>query len=136
MGKVRAGVWSRRMPVCRGELAGDGGGATVFVCVALAGLICLTLLIGQVGGVVAARHRAQGAADLGALAAAGALVEGAEVGCAEATEVARRMGATVRRCAVEQWDALVEVQARVSVGVLGERTVRASARAGPVDENG
>ncbi|WP_371852051.1 Rv3654c family TadE-like protein [Nocardia salmonicida] len=116
-------------------LAGDAGGATVFVCVALAGLICLTLSVGQVGGVVVARHRAQGAADLGALAAAGVLAEGAESGCGEAGEIARRMRVRVRRCVVAQWDVVVEVEANVSAGVFGMRTVRASARAGPAEEN-
>ncbi|WP_371856011.1 Rv3654c family TadE-like protein [Nocardia alba] len=115
-------------------LARDEGGATAFVCVALAGLICLTLMVSQVGAVVVARHRAQGAADLGALAAAGALAQGAELGCAEADEIARRMEVRVRRCSVAQWDVVVDVEANVTAGVFGVRTVRASARAGPVEE--
>ncbi|MFE3546597.1 Rv3654c family TadE-like protein [Nocardia sp. NPDC059177] len=117
-------------------MRGDGGGATAFACIALAGLICLTVLVGQVGAVVVARHRAQAAADLGALAAAGLLVEGAEAGCAEAGVVAGRMGVGVRRCVVQQWDVVVGVEANVSFGVFGVRTVVASARAGPVDESG
>ncbi len=107
----------------------------MFVCVALAALICFTLVIAQVGAVVVARHRAQGAADLGALAAAVVLVEGADAGCAQAGEVARRMAAEVRRCVVAQWDVVVDVEANVSAGVFGARTVRACARAGPVEEN-
>ena len=126
------GSKARRPSWC--GLAADGGGATAFVCVALAGLVCLTLLVAQVCGVVVARHRAQGAADLGALAAAGLLAQGAEAGCEEAGEIARRMGVRVRRCSVAQWDVVVDVEANVSVGVLGVRTVRASARAGPVEE--
>ncbi|MFD6455746.1 Rv3654c family TadE-like protein [Nocardia sp. NPDC060220] len=102
---------------------------------ALAGLICLTLLVGQVGVAVVARHRAQGAADLGALAAAGLLAESAETACGEAGEIARRMGVRVRRCSVAQWDVVVDVEANVSAGVFGMRTVQASARAGPVEEN-
>ncbi|MFE1596890.1 Rv3654c family TadE-like protein [Nocardia sp. NPDC058705] len=115
---------------------GDAGGATVFVCVVLAALICFTVVVSQVGAVVVARHRAQTAADLGALAAAVMLAEGSEVGCAEASEVARRMGVKARRCAVAQWDVVVDVEANVTAGVFGMRTVRASARAGPVEENG
>ncbi|MEU4597679.1 Rv3654c family TadE-like protein [Nocardia sp. NPDC023988] len=115
---------------------GDQGGATVFACVALAGLICSTLMVGQVGAVVVARHRVQAAADLGALAAAGALVEGAEVGCAEAGDVARRMGARVSRCEVAQWDAVVTVERQVGLGVFGVRSVVGAARAGPVEESG
>ncbi|MFD3595325.1 Rv3654c family TadE-like protein, partial [Nocardia sp. NPDC058640] len=117
-------------------LAGDAGAASVFVCVVLAGLIGMTLVVAQVGAVVVARHRAQGAADLAALGAAVVLVEGAEAGCGEAGEIAARMGARVRRCAVAQWDVVVEVEANVPAGVFGVRTVRASARAGPVEENG
>ncbi|WP_312032661.1 Rv3654c family TadE-like protein [Nocardia coubleae] len=115
---------------------GDQGGATAFACIALAGLICSTLMVGQVGAVVVARHRVQAAADLGALAAAGALVEGAEVGCAEADDVARRMGARVSRCEVEQWDAVVTVERQVGLGVFGVRSVVGAARAGPVEESG
>ncbi|WP_433577646.1 Rv3654c family TadE-like protein [Nocardia brasiliensis] len=111
---------------------GDQGAATVFSCLALAGLIAVTLLIGQVGVAVVTRHRAQAAADLAALAAAARLVEGLEVGCAEATEVARRMGARVRGCEVAEWDATVIVERNVPIGLLGVRVVRAVARAGPV----
>ncbi|MFD4427893.1 Rv3654c family TadE-like protein [Nocardia sp. NPDC058497] len=118
------------------RLARDGGGATAFACLALAGLIALTMLIGQVGVVTVARHRAQAAADLGALGAASVLAEGAEVACAEAGEVARRMGVRVRRCSVAQWDVVVAVEANASFGVFGVRTVSAAARAGPVDESG
>lgn len=115
------------------RLRGDRGGATVAACLALAGLLCATVLIGQVGVVVVARHRAQAAADLGALAAAGALAGGAEAACALADVPVRRMGAVVRRCAVEQWDVEVSVEVRAALGVLGTRTVGGIARAGPVD---
>lgn len=118
------------------RLARDEGGATVFACVVLAGLLALTGVVAQVGAVVVARHRAQAAADLGALAAAGVLTEGAEAGCAEAGEVARRMAVRVERCDVEQWDAVVVVRARAAFGVFGVRTVTAAARAGPVDDTG
>ncbi|MFF2086681.1 Rv3654c family TadE-like protein [Nocardia sp. NPDC058176] len=117
-------------------MSGDTGGATAFACIALAALIALTLLIGQVGVAIAARHRAQAAADLGALAAAGVLVEGTEAGCAEAAELARRMGARVARCVVEHWDVVVTVEVTVALGIIGKRTVGVAARAGPVDETG
>ncbi|APE37937.1 pilus assembly protein TadE [Nocardia mangyaensis] len=115
-------------------MTSDAGGATAFACIALAALIALTLLIGQVGVAVVARHRAQAAADLGALAAAGVLVEGPEAGCARATELARRMGARVARCVVEHWDVEVTVEVTVTLGIFGNRTVGVAARAGPVDD--
>ncbi|WP_378742586.1 Rv3654c family TadE-like protein [Nocardia brasiliensis] len=112
----------------------EAGAATVFACLALAGLIAATLLIGQVGVVVVTRHRAQAAADLAALAAARTLVEGAESGCAEAGAVARRMGTRLQGCEVVEWDATVIVERNVPIGLFGVRMVSAVARAGPVDE--
>ncbi|WP_324198309.1 Rv3654c family TadE-like protein [Nocardia beijingensis] len=108
--------------------------ATVFVCLALVALIGVTLLIAQVGVVVVARHRTQAAADMAALAAAGALVEGVDAACAEADGVARRMGTRIRVCEAAQWDATVTVERNVPIGLYGDRVVRASARAGPVEE--
>ncbi|WP_405167966.1 flp pilus-assembly TadE/G-like family protein [Nocardia sp. NBC_01499] len=116
------------------DLRADDGTATVFACLALAGLIAATLMIGQVGVVVVTRHRAQAAADLAALAAAGALAEGADAGCAEAEEVARRMGTRMQGCEVAEWDAIVIVNRNVPMGLLGVRMVRAVARAGPVED--
>lgn len=124
------------MTGARTRRTNDEGGATAFACIALAGLIVLTLVIAQLGAVVVARHRAQAAADLGALAAASLLTAGAEAGCAEAGTLGRRMGMGVRRCVVEQWDVVVVVEADVSFGVFGARTVSAAARAGPVAESG
>ncbi|MFI6776122.1 Rv3654c family TadE-like protein [Nocardia sp. NPDC050412] len=112
----------------------DEGVATVFACLALVALIGATLLIAQVGVVVVARHRAQAAADLAALAAAGELARGADVGCAEAAEIALRMGVRIQQCEVVQWDATVTVERNVPMGLLGKRTVRATARAGPKEE--
>ncbi|PXX63310.1 secretion/DNA translocation related TadE-like protein [Nocardia tenerifensis] len=111
----------------------DEGAATAFACLALCGLIAATLLIGQVGVVVVTRHRAQAAADLAALAAAGALIEGVDAACLEATDVARRMGTRLEECEVAEWDTTVIVNRNVPIGLLGVRTVRAVARAGPVE---
>ena len=116
-----------------GEGRRDEGFATVFACLALAALVGATLLIAQFGVVVVARHRAQAAADLAALAAAGELTRGADVGCVEAGEIARRMGVWIQRCEVGQWDATVTVEGNVPMGLLGMRTVRAVACAGPIE---
>nr|WP_280497956.1 Rv3654c family TadE-like protein [Nocardia asiatica] len=112
----------------------EDGLATVFACLALVALIGATLLIAQVGFVVVARHRAQAAADLAALAAAGALVEGADAACDEAGELARRMGTRIRACTTSEWDVTVTVERNVPIGLYGVRIVAASARAGPVEE--
>ncbi|WP_309234685.1 Rv3654c family TadE-like protein [Nocardia sp. XZ_19_385] len=112
----------------------DSGGATVLACLALAGLIAATLLISQVGIGVVARHRVQAAADLAALAGAGALESGAAAGCAAAAEIARLVRARARTCAVSQWDVTVTAEQNVPMGLFGVRTVSAVARAGPVDD--
>ncbi len=85
------------------------------------------------GAAVAARHRAQAAADLVALAAAGRLGEGAGVACARAAEVAQAAGATIARCAVEHLDVVVVVNVPVALGRFALGPARASARAGPAD---
>ncbi|MFX0580137.1 Rv3654c family TadE-like protein [Nocardia nepalensis] len=118
---------------CRRGARADDGVATVFACLVLVALIGLTVLIGQVGVVVVGRHRVQAAADLAALAAAGELERGADAGCAAAGEIASRMGVRIQQCAVVQWDATVTVERNVPIGLFGKRTVRAVARAGPVE---
>ncbi|MEV6432782.1 Rv3654c family TadE-like protein [Nocardia sp. NPDC051463] len=112
----------------------ERGGATVSACLALVGLIGVALLVGQVGVVVVSRHHAQAAADLAALAAAGALEQGAEAGCAQALEIARHMRARIHECEVTRWDVTVAVVRNVPIGLYGKWTVRAVARAGPVED--
>ena len=53
------------------------------------------------GSAVIARHRAQAAADLAALAAAGRLASGPQAACASAASLAAAMSATVSACAVD-----------------------------------
>ncbi len=101
---------------------------------ALAALLGLTLLIGQLGVAVVGRHHAQSAADLAALAAAGRLERGAAAGCAEAAEIGRRMGVRVPGCVVVDWDVTVTVELGISLGPIGKRVLRATARAGPTED--
>jgi secretion/DNA translocation related TadE-like protein len=81
-----------------------------------------------VGSAVVARHRAQAAADLGALAAAALLPSGRTAACTRATAVARAMEADVAQCGIDGLDIVVTVRVHVLVG-----TAQAAARAGPVD---
>jgi secretion/DNA translocation related TadE-like protein len=84
-----------------------------------------TVLLGQA---VLARHRAEAAADLAALAAAAA--HGGD-GCRRATAVAARNGAVLRRCR-DAPDLSVTVEVSVPLqGVLRAHAARARARAGP-----
>jgi secretion/DNA translocation related TadE-like protein len=95
--------------------------------------VLLAISVGgvYVGSAVIARHRAQAAADLASLAAAGRLAEGADAACAHASEVARGMHVAVTRCEVDELDVIVTVEAAVPLGRIGIGPARAAARAGP-----
>ena len=92
-------------------------------------LLCITGGGAYLGSVVVARHRAQAAADLAALAAAALLPSGVAAACACATMVAHEMRVDDAECRVDDLDIVVTVQ--VAVAFTG--TARAAARAGPVD---
>jgi secretion/DNA translocation related TadE-like protein len=83
---------------------------------------------------VIARHRAQAAADLAALAAAVYVADGSDAACAHAASLAHAMGTTVTQCAVEHLDVIVTVDAAVALGRFGTGPARATSRAGPVEE--
>jgi secretion/DNA translocation related TadE-like protein len=91
-------------------------------------LLCVTAAGAYVGSVVVARHRAQAAADLAALAAAVRLPSGVAAACARATAVAREMRVDDVQCEADDLDVVVTVGAAVVFG----GTARAAARAGPV----
>ena len=90
-------------------------------------LLCVTGAGAYLGSVVVARHRAQGAADLAALAAAARLPSGAAAACARATLVAREMRVDDSECGVDGLDVVVTVRVPVAFG----GAARAAARAGP-----
>jgi secretion/DNA translocation related TadE-like protein len=80
------------------------------------------------GSAVVARHRAQAAADLAALAAAARLPSGAAAACTRATAVAHEMRVDETTCGVDDLDVVVTVDVAVAFG----GAARAAARAGPV----
>ena len=90
-------------------------------------LLCITGAGAYLGSVVVARHRAQAAADLAALAAAAWLPHGNESACARAASIAGEMRVGTTRCEVQGLDVVVTVQVAVAFG----GTARAAARAGP-----
>lgn len=96
-------------------------------------LLAVTLGGVYLGSAVIARHRAQAAADLASLAAAGRLAGGADVACQQASAVAQAMHTELMRCAVEDLDVVVTVEAPVSFGRVGVGPAQAAARAGPAD---
>ena len=88
--------------------------------------ILLAITVGGVyiGSAVIARHRAQAAADLAALAGAARLPAGPDAACGEASVIADALGVGVADCGVDELDIVVTIQAG---------RARAAARAGPVD---
>lgn len=92
-------------------------------------LLWVTGAGGYLGSAVVARHRAQAAADLAALAAAARLPSGAAAACARATAVAHEMRVHDVECGVDGLDVVVTIH--VAAAFAG--AARAAARAGPVD---
>lgn len=134
-GRVVGALRSRRAGTGRPSWGGcdersvDRGAATVWVVGGLAVLMVVMTAVLWLGAAVVARHRAEGAADLAALAAAVVAVNGEQRACEEARWVVEQMGAVLRSCRLSGWDALVE--ADVAFGLFGSAAARA--RAGPVE---
>jgi secretion/DNA translocation related TadE-like protein len=108
--------------------AGERGSASVW-------LLCAGLLVvafGLTGAIAAAaatgRHRAQAAADLGALDGARYAVDGEGVACARAALLVAANGARMTACRLDGLDLVVAAE----VPVAGAGTARGVARAGPV----
>ena len=107
-------------------------GAAVVIAIGLVAV--LTLVAVTSAGVVAiiATHRqVQSAADLAALAGAAAGQEG-RTPCADARRIGARNGVLVSRCQVVGLIVTVVVERRLP-RVLGDRVLRARARAGPAE---
>lgn len=100
----------------------------------IAGLAVLLVAMLYVGAAVVARHRAQSAADLVALAGASAQLTGEGEACAEARLLAAKQEGAPRvvRCTVDGDDVQVRVAVSVRLGRFGVREATAVARAGPV----
>jgi secretion/DNA translocation related TadE-like protein len=116
----------------RAEEAGsDRGSATVWV-VCLLGAVCAVfgVLLAQ-GEAVLARHRAAGAADLAALAAADHWTDGVEKACATAGRVTGAQGSRLVRCAI-----VGEVSDVTAASGAGPFTAEVRARAGPAEARG
>jgi secretion/DNA translocation related TadE-like protein len=102
----------------------------VLAAVMIVVLVAVAMIGVRVGSAVVARHRAQGAADLAALAAAARLPSGPAAACAGALEIARAVGAELADCTVAELDVVIAVVVAAG-GPIGGRA-HASARAGPV----
>nr|CEL23211.1 membrane spanning protein [Kibdelosporangium sp. MJ126-NF4] len=112
------------------EASADKGAVTVLVAFAVGVLMLILGFALVIGGVASARHRADSAADLSALAAASSWPWGQELACDQARWVVTRMRLRLDECRTNGQTAHVVVTATVSG--LGEITARAAA--GPVAE--
>jgi len=115
-----------------GRLHGDAGSATVWVLATGLVVVLAAAALAAVGSATVARHRAQAAADLTALAAAQRAVEGETAACTRAAEVSALNGARLVACRLDGLDMIVTVDV-VPAGGAAWGAARASARAGPVE---
>ncbi|MFH9293819.1 Rv3654c family TadE-like protein [Streptomyces sp. NPDC017520] len=125
-GGQRGGRIERRIANPRAGLGADRGVATVWVAVTAASLCTVFAVVLALGQAVAARHRAGGAADLAALAAADRALEGTVAACGTARRVAQAQGAVLIRCVVH--GEIADVTARSG---FGPYLPAVRARAGP-----
>ncbi len=108
----------------------ERGSASVLVVAFSGVLVLVALALTTVAGMVGAHRVAQSAADLAALAGAGAAARGDD-GCAEAVALAAANGATLTTCRVQGDDVWVEVRVRGPDWRGFGRDFTADARAGP-----
>ncbi|WP_204039335.1 Rv3654c family TadE-like protein [Acrocarpospora phusangensis] len=111
----------------------ERGAGTVWVVAATA-LVWVVAVVGvQIGVGRVAWHRAQSAADLGALAAAKWALAHPDSACGRAQHVVEINGASLRSCDASDGVVDVSVALEVSLPGLGVRTITVNAKAGPVD---
>jgi secretion/DNA translocation related TadE-like protein len=110
----------------------DRGAASVLLLAVGLVLVMAGLGGAAIGTARVARHQAQNAADLAALAGATDAVFGESVACARAARLAAANGARLTSCTVDGLEIVVRAEVAVQPlpGVL--RKAAASARAGPI----
>ncbi|MGW4638272.1 Rv3654c family TadE-like protein [Sphaerisporangium sp. NPDC004334] len=113
------------------RVGSDRGAGTVWV-VALMTLIWFTAgALMLVGVARTARHHAQSAADLSALAAARQAMASPETACRHARDLASANDASITKCRVEGAVVVVRVEVPLRLPWIGDRHASAEARAGP-----
>lgn len=109
----------------------DRGVATVWAAGAIAVLVSMAVFGLHLGEAVIARHQAESAADLAALAGAAQVLAGEQYACAQARRVTDRMRVRLVSCQTRGWDVLVELAAQPAGWLGGLGAVTSQARAGP-----
>lgn len=118
---------------CDIDAGHDAGVATVWAAAGVAVLMAALLVGLHVAAAISARHRAESAADLAALAAAALAVQGTATSCGRADVIAAATGARVTFCALVGWKAAVEVEVDLALSLPGASVATARALAGPAD---
>ncbi len=115
----------------------DRGSGTIWV-LAFAAVVWVSGVAAiAVGGVRAARHRGDAAADMAALVAAAHVAHGDEAACRRAAAIAVESGARLSGCRVSGDTAAVSVTVPLKVPMgIGNLRVVSRARAGPVGRDG
>jgi secretion/DNA translocation related TadE-like protein len=114
----------------------DGGVATVWAAGAIAVLVSMALFGLHLGEAMVARHQAESAADLAALAGAAEVVAGERYACAQARRVTDRMRVQLASCHMSGLDVLVDVAAQPRGWLGGLGVAPGRARAGPAAPKG
>jgi secretion/DNA translocation related TadE-like protein len=122
---------SRRPLDTSGPDRQDRGSASIWLLCAGSVVIAFGLAGALAAAAATARHRAQTAADLGAVAGARYAVAGEAVACARASMIVEANGARMTGCRLDGFDLTVDVE----LPVAGLGTVHGTARAGPVGES-
>jgi secretion/DNA translocation related TadE-like protein len=112
-------------------VSGDRGSASLWVLGVGLAVLLFAGAVAAAGSVLVAKHRAQAAADLGALAGAVHAAEGPDVACAWAGQVTEGNGASLVECLVDGLDVVVTVNVEPAGVGRAVGPARARARAGP-----
>jgi secretion/DNA translocation related TadE-like protein len=110
----------------------DRGAATIFVLAVGLVLVSSGIAGAAVGSARIGRHRAQAAADLGALAGAAQAIEGTEAACGRAARFVAANSGRVTSCEVHGLEIVVRTEVTITPLPGLTRHVEAAARAGPV----
>ena len=121
-----SGIWRRSL--------GDRGSVAVVTLGVISVVLLLTISGLVLASAVLSSHRARAAADLAALAAAGALTRGESAGtaCELAAAVAAANHGRVQQCVASGMEVRLSVAVPAAVRGLGNATARA--RAGPAPD--
>lgn len=122
-----------KRPLRTSPLTAERGSGTIWIAAMAMTLCVVAVAVVLLGLAQTARHKANTAADLAALAAAQVLEDGTGSPCDIASSNAAANGARLAACAIDGEIVSVSVSIDVQLGRLGLGTATATARAGPVD---